>query len=179
MAKSRWHVLTGGFSSGKSAMAEHLRKLGFLAVPDQARAIIDEGLREGHPATETRKDERAFQREVFFRKRGTEKALDRGQLLFLDAALPCAIAYHILHDMDPRDVINACEPGLYEKVFFLEQLPYERDYARTEDSSVIEPLNRLVREAYSGLGYKLIDIPAAASPEERVKLILPHVCLLE
>ncbi|MDO8574609.1 MAG: ATP-binding protein [bacterium] len=173
-AKSRWYVITGGFSAGKSTVIDCLSKMGYETVPDAARVIIDEGNAQGKTTQEIRQNEQEFQRQVLARKLEAEGGLPKDQLTFLDRAVPCSIAYHALLGLDPQEIVRICERNLYAKIFMLAQLPYERDYARTETEEFMRNLNEPMRQAYVDLGYEVIDIPVV-SPEERVKLILNHL----
>ncbi|TSC82116.1 MAG: hypothetical protein G01um101420_646 [Parcubacteria group bacterium Gr01-1014_20] len=173
-AKSRWYVITGGFSSGKTTVCNLLEEMNYGVVPNAARVLIDEGLEKGIPVEETRKSEGEFQREVLARKLRDERRLLRNQITFLDNAVPCSIPYFALNEVDPQEALRFCERGLYAGVFLMDQLPYEHDYARTETEEFMLKLNGELRMAYTNLGYEVIKIPVV-SPEERVRLILAHV----
>ena len=56
----------------------------------------------------------------------------------------------------------------------LEQLPFEDDYARVEDSKTIQKLNKLLKESYENLGYEVTTIPAL-SVGDRVRKILSEI----
>jgi predicted ATPase len=56
----------------------------------------------------------------------------------------------------------------------LERLPFEKDYARTEDNETLNRIQVLLRRAYSDLGYEIIDVPAT-SLKERLELVLSSI----
>lgn len=173
-SKSNWYVITGGFSSGKSTTLKVLERLGYRIGLDYARDLIDDAIAKGIPATELRKDERAFQRNVLARKMAAEAEIPKDQLLFMHNAVPCSVAYFELNDLDPGEAMKVCERDLYRKVFLMAQLPYKRDYARVESEEFMRRLNEPLRNAYISLGYEVIEIPIA-SPEDRASLILKNL----
>ena len=56
----------------------------------------------------------------------------------------------------------------------MEQLPFDQDYARTEDAQTIEKLNQLLKQTYEQLGYEVMLVPAM-SVEERVRFIQDYM----
>lgn len=170
--KSRWYVITGGFSSGKTTAVGCLAEMGFETVPDASRVLIDEALSKNISAEELRRDEQAYQRVVLTKKMEVERRLPRNKLLFLDRGVPCSIAYYFLLGMNPQEVAKVCERGLYAGVFLMEQLPYKKDYARTETEEFMRSLTKPLEQAYTNLGYNVIVVPAMATAEDRAQFIL-------
>jgi len=173
-SKTHWYVLTGCPCSGISTTLHALRDAGVPIVPEAARAIIDEKLARGMTISEVRRDDQAFQQEVLERKIATESTLVRHEIRVLDRGLPDSIAYHELAGLDPSEVMRICEPNLYRKVFFLEPLPWVRDYARTEDERTLKWLAEKLRAVYTNMGYPIVPVPAA-SVQTRVRLIRSHI----
>jgi len=62
----------------------------------------------------------------------------------------------------------------YTKIFFLEQLSFKKDYARTEDEKTARELNKKLKKSYTDLGYDVIKIPALPI-EQRVQKILDEL----
>ena len=101
-----------------------------------------------------------------------EGAIDRQALVFLDRALPDALAYYRFLGLRPdADYLSMLRPGVYRAVFVLDLLPLAKDYARTEDSAAQTEIHRLLTEVYTELGYRPIAVPALP-PQERVDFIL-------
>jgi predicted ATPase len=172
--KSRWYVITGGPSSGKSTVLSHFEKMGYRVIPEAARLLIDEEISKGKGIEEIRRDEAGFQQKVLKIKIGIEKSLPRDQIIFFDRAIPDSIAYYILCSLDPKEVIDVCENNQYRKVFFMEQLPFSKDYARIERIQDIKRLNQLLKQSYGQLGYEIISVPVM-SVKDRVKVIKAHL----
>ena len=172
---SRWYVITGSASCGKTTLINALAKMGYLTVTEAARTVIDEGIKNGKTVEEIRKDEIEFQRKVLELKIKIEKDLPKDKIVFFDRGIPDTIAYLQVYDIDTRDVIKFCkEKKTYRKIFMLERLPLEKDYARVEDDKTLNKIQALLRKAYSDLGYVIINVPVM-SLEDRIKLILSNI----
>lgn len=167
-------MVTGGPSSGKTTILKKLRKLGYITYPEAARTLIDKEKEKDKKIKEIRKDEAEFQKKVLKAKIKIEKSAPRDKIVFFDRAIPDSIAYYQVCGLDPKEVFKSCKRKIYQKIFFLERLPIKKDYARTENSKTVKELNRLLKEGYKSLGYKIIDIPVALV-EERVQKILKEI----
>ena len=173
-SKFNWYVITGGPSSGKTTLIKELSKLGYITCPEMARILIDEGIKNGKSVEEIRSNESEFQRKVLRMKLAREEKMPKDEIVFFDRAIPDSIAYHQICGLDEKEVIKLCLGKRYKKVFFLEQLPFDKDYARTEDRKTIKKINHLLKESYKNLGYKIIKVPVV-SVKERIKIILSEV----
>lgn len=173
-SKSKWYVITGGPSSGKTTVLKELAKLGYIIYPEAARVFIDQEMAKGKSLKEIRGNETKFQRKILKIKIDVEKTAPKDKIVFFDRAIPDSIAYYQICGLDPKEVLKFCQGKTYRKIFFFRQLLFENDYARVEDSETIEKLNRLLKKSYKNLGYEVIEIPAK-SVEERVKKILTQI----
>lgn len=169
-----WYVITGGPSSGKTTVINELARLGYFVAPDMARDYISQEIANGRSLKEIRGNEAEFQRKVVKMKIEREKKIPKNKIMFLDNAVPCSVAYYQICGLNPQEVIPLCRKNQYQKIFFLEQLPMEKDYARIENAKTIKKLNKLLKEEYENLGYKVINIPAT-STKERIQKILAEV----
>jgi predicted ATPase len=174
MNKSKWYVITGVPSSGKTTVLENLAKAGYRTVPEAARLLIDAGLAQGKTVAEIRSNEGDFQRRVVELKLKTEAELPLEEVVFLDRAMPDSIAYYQLCGLDPQEARAVCQRGLYLKVFLMEPIAFEGDYARTESPDAIARLNGLLRDAYEQLGYEVVLVPLV-SVEDRTQFILERM----
>jgi len=171
---TNWYVITGGPSSGKTKTIEYLSFLGYPIIPEAARVLIDVEKSKGKTTKEIRSDEFEFQRKALQMKIEVEDRIPPEQITFFDRGIPDSIAYYQICGEDPTPVIKASQKRKYIKVFLLEQLQLEKDYARTEDDETVKKLNRLLRESYLNLGYEIVDIPVM-SIEKRVQKILSEI----
>jgi predicted ATPase len=169
-----WYVITGGPSSGKTSIIKELAKLGYLTYPEAARVLIDRELAKGKSLKEIRGDEAKFQKRVLKMKVGIEKSAPKDEIVFFDRAIPDSIAYYQICGLDLKEVFRFCKKKRYKKVFFLEPLPFEKDYARIENGNTVKKLNKLLKESYKKLGYEVISIPAM-SIKKRLNKILKEI----
>jgi len=172
--KSNWYVITGSPSSGKTITLKELAKLGYTVYPEAARVFIDQEMAKGKSLKDIRGDEAEFQKKVLKIKIDTEKTVPREKVVFFDRAIPDSIAYYQIAGSNPEEVFKFCQEKNYRKIFFFEELPFEKDYARVEDAKTIKKLNKLLKESYENLGYEVIVVPAV-SVKERVKTILAEI----
>jgi predicted ATPase len=172
--KSKWYVITGSASTGKTTLVNSLLKLGYLTVPEAARVLIDEEIKNGKTIGEIRKNEAEFQKKVLDIKINVEKKLPKDRIVFFDRGIPDSVAYYQICGLDIAELLKLCKKKTYRKIFMLEQLPVEKDYARVEDVETINKIQILLRKAYSDLGYEIIDIPTT-SLEKRLEMILSNI----
>jgi len=173
-AKLNWYVITGSPSSGKTMVLNELAKLGYTVYPEAARIFIDREIAKGKSLMDIRGDEAEFQRKVLKMKIDTEKIVPREKVVFFDRAIPDSIAYYQIAGLSPEEVFKFCQEKKYRKIFFFEELPFEKDYARVEDEKTIKKLNKLLKESYENLGYEVMVVPPV-SVKERVTMILADI----
>jgi predicted ATPase len=174
--KDSWYVLTGGPSTGKTSVLNRLQQAGYHIVPEAARTMIDEALASNQTAGGVRKNERQFQIDVFRRKRAIEAELDTNETIFFDRGLHDTLAYLAYHKFAlPSWISQACQKTSYGKVFIFTPLPkHTRDYARIEPESFTPALNKLLSDAYSKAGIKVIEVPVM-SIDQRAEFILSQL----
>lgn len=175
MKETNWYVITGGPSSGKTTTVNLLKERGYKTTIEHARHFIDTKRVEGKTVEEIRANQIAFQRGVLDMQIQQEAQLDPNETVFLDRALPDALAYYrfLKLPIDP-ELISAISKASYRKVFLLDPLPLEKDYARTEDENAQKQIHELLREAYQELSLPIVHVPVF-SPEERVDFILKNL----
>jgi predicted ATPase len=174
MKNMNWYVLTGGPSSGKTETIKALSRLGYITFPETARVYIDQEIKKGKSIEEIRKDEAEFQNKVLELKIELEEEAPRDKIVFFDRGIPDTIAYCEAHGFASQKALNVSRTKKYKKIFFLEQLSFEKDYARIENDAIIKKLNKLLKKCYKDLGYEVVEIPVM-SIQERVKKILSEV----
>ncbi|MCW1296700.1 MAG: ATP-binding protein [Candidatus Parvarchaeota archaeon] len=172
--ETNWYVVTGGPSCGKTKVIEYLSFLGYRTVPEAARVFFDVEMSKGRKLEEIRANEDELQRRILQMKIEVENRIPCEQLTFFDRGIPDSIAYFKMSNMDTKPVIEASQKRRYKGVFFLEQLVFEKDYARTENEEVARKLGDLIYDAYNDLGYKVIRIPVKPI-DERARLILDNL----
>jgi predicted ATPase len=172
--QTNWFVITGGPSSGKTTAVEYLTLQGFAMVPESARLLINMEKSQGKTIEEIRADEAEFQKRVFKMKVEAEKKIKPERVTFFDRGIPDSIAYYQLCNLDPAPVIKASRKRRYKKIFFLEQLPFSKDYARTENNELAQKLSEMIYKAYEMVGYNLILVPGKIF-KKRIEFILSKI----
>ena len=172
---TEWYVITGGPSSGKTTTVELLKQRGYKTTIEHARHYIDTQRVTGKTTEEIRANQLVFQRGILDMQIEQEKQLAPDEVVFLDRALPDALAYyHFLNLPEDKKIQDAAREASYKKVFILDPLPLQRDYARTEDSADQKRIHELLTEVYQSLSFPVILVPVLP-PEERVDFILKNL----
>jgi predicted ATPase len=173
--QTNWCVITGGPSSGKTTTVNMLRDRGQTTTIEHARHYIDTQRVTGRTVAEIRENQLAFQQAIIDMQVEEEGALDPREVVFLDRALPDALAYYRFLNLEPDPrYVALLQPGRYRRVFVLDLLPLAADYARTEDRPAQIEIHRLLTEVYSELDYQPIAVPPLP-PEARVDYILAEL----
>lgn len=172
---TEWYVITGGPSSGKTTTANLLTKRGFKTTIEHARHYIDTERITGKTTEEIRANQLAFQQGILDMQIKQEQALSRKETVFLDRALPDALAYYrFLNLPEDRALEKALSEASYKKVFILDPLPLQNDYARIEDESAQKRIHELLINVYESLPFPVVRVPVLPT-EERVDFILRNV----
>ena len=81
---TRWCVITGAPSSGKTAVIVQLERRGCRIVHEVARAYIEEELEKGRTLQSIKADPLDFERRILLRKMDIESHLPAAERLYLD-----------------------------------------------------------------------------------------------
>jgi predicted ATPase len=104
-----------------------------------------------------------------------EATLDVNEQVFLDRALPDAMAYYQFLGLEYDDrLIEQCNKYCYNKVFILARLPLTNDYARLEDEAEQIRIHNLIIKVYQSFPCPIVHVPVLPA-EERVDFILKHI----
>ena len=104
-----------------------------------------------------------------------EALLAPGDIIFLDRALPDALAYyHFLNLPVEQSLMAAINLYRYKKVFILDILPMVQDYARREDDNAQRKIHELLINVYTSLNFPVIHVPILP-PDQRVDFILNNL----
>jgi len=172
--ETNWYVITGGPSSGKTKIIEYLAFLGYSVIPEAARILIDVEKSKGKSVEEIRSNEAEFQKKVLEMKIKIENRISPEQITFFDRGIPDSIAYDQICGLDTKQAISASQKRKYERVFLLEQVPFENDYGRIEGEKIANDLSELLYESYSDLGYDVIKVPVMPI-DKRTEFILRKI----
>lgn len=172
---TNWYVITGGPSSGKTTTIDLLRQRGYTTTIEHARHYIDTQKVTGKTVAEIRKNQQEFQSGILDMQIEQEASLSKDELVFLDRAVPDALAYYrFLNIPLDKKLEDALKEASYKKIFILDFLPLVNDYARNEDGPAQQKIHALITEVYQSLPFPVIHVPVIP-PEERVNFILKNL----
>jgi predicted ATPase len=172
---TNWYVITGGPSSGKSTVIRNLKDLGYKTTAELARHYIDLQRMNGRSIDEIRANQRQFQHKILNLQVELERRLDPEEQVFLDRALPDEIAYYKYFGLEPDEKLVEClKTASYRKIFIMDLLPLDSDYARTEDKQAQEDLHNLIIETYKQRHEPIVFVPVLPI-KERVQFVLDHI----
>lgn len=172
---TNWYVVTGGPGSGKTTTIDLIGARGYKTTIEHARHYIDTQRQNGRTVEEIRKNQEEFQMRVLEMQLEQETSLDPKEVVFLDRALPDALAYYYFLGLPVNaKLFEALKLYRYKKVFILDCLPFVQDYARREDEKAQKKIHELLIKVYSDLNFPIIHVPVLP-PEERVDYILNNL----
>lgn len=173
--KTNWYVITGGPGSGKTTLVNHLNMKGYHTTIEHARHFIDTQMISCKTVDEIRENQKEFQEGVLDMQILQEASLSPDELVFLDRALPDALAYYRFLNLPvDKKLENALNKASYKKVFILDPLPLVNDYARREDEAAQKKISGLITEVYESLPFPVLHVPVLA-PQERMDFILKNL----
>lgn len=172
---TNWYVITGAPGSGKTTTIHLLRDKGFATTIEHARHYIDTQRISGRTVEEIRKNQIEFQRGILDMQIVQEAYLSPADIVFLDRALPDALAYYRFLNLPIDEKLDkALKKVSYRKIFILDFLPLVNDYARIEDCEAQKKIHSLITEVYKSLPFPVIHVPVLP-PEERADFILKNL----
>jgi len=172
--QTKWQVITGASSSGKTTLIDLFAGQGFQTVPEPGREYIERELSKGRTIGEIRQDRAAMTRQIYNLWLEKMSRLPVAQFSFLDRGLPDSLAFYRFAGMDPNGILPDCFRYRYAAVFMLDRLPYQQDGIRGGDDASAAYFESWMARDYASLGYNLIWVPVLP-PEERLTFILDRV----
>lgn len=173
--ENNWYVITGGPSSGKTTAINLLKERGYFTIEENARHFLDTQRLKGRTVEEVMRNQREFQLEILELQIAQEKLIAPDDQVFLDRAIPDALAYYWFLNLDVDEKLaEAIRSVSYKKVFIMDPLSLVNDYARLENLEDQIKLHKLIIEVYESLPFPIVYVPVL-SVEERVDFILNNL----
>jgi predicted ATPase len=172
--QTKWHVITGAPSSGKTTLIHLLAEKGFQTIPECARQYMEEEIARGRTIEEIHENAVALQRRVVALQLSVEGGLKADDVVFIDGGVPSSLAWYRLFGLNPNEILRQCFHRRYASVFILDRLPLELDGLRFEGGAHTSFLDEWLTRDYRALGYEVVRVPVLA-PEERLAFVLEAV----
>lgn len=163
MNQSNFYIFTGGPGSGKTTLLEELQKRAYSVVPEVARGIIKEQIRNNGSALPW-SDSRTYAELMFIRSLDDYVKLSTANsLLLFDRGIPDTLAYMELIRMTPwPELADAGRTYRYNKTVFIfppwEDI-YHVDQERKQSFETAVDTYRQISDTYKRLHYELVEIP--------------------
>lgn len=178
-------AITGGPSTGKTALIEQLQKKGYPCFHEIIREMTLEAKRELHnkavgsnPLTFV-KDPFAFNKKILDGR--TQQFLEADTfsepVVFFDRGIPDVLAYMDFFKQDyPQSFENSCHIYQYHQVFILPpwEAIFKSDNERMESFQEGIAIHQHLSNTYKKFGYHLLSIPEG-SIEERIQFIITRL----
>src|SRR6185369_2304368 len=143
-----------------------LRDQGYITTIEHARHFLDTQRLKGRTIEEVRENQSEFQHGVLQMQIDQEKEIAPNVQVFLDRAIPDALAYYRYLKLPVDDLLrNALENVSYKKIFIMDPLPLVNDYARTENVEAQQKLHHLITEVYEALPFPVMHVPVLPAGE--------------
>lgn len=171
-------ILTGAMGSGKSTIIEALKAKLCQVVAEPARQILAEQ-RRFHGKGVPEKDAALFTELMLSRSIYQYGEFKNKKLpVLFDRGIPDLIAYARLFEIDQTTVTQAANLYRYNTLVFVtedwEDI-YTTDSERKMPYEMAQAFGIQVRQIYSELGYKLIEVPKCRPAATRAEFILKHI----
>lgn len=173
--KNNFHIITGGPGVGKTTLINELRQQQMNCIPEVAREIIKDQLKNNGQALPWKNAKEYAQLMLSNSVRDYVNLLDANDLYFFDRGIPDTYAYECLMNFDDDDenlklIVNKYR---YNKIVFI--LPpweeiYKMDNERKQDFQLAKETYNVIKDTYECLNYDLIEVPCLA-PTERADFI--------
>ncbi len=168
--ETRWVVITGPPSSGKTTLLDLLAADGESTSGDSTRDLIAEVVASGRDAEEFRFAD-DFQPRVLEAMLTAERRLNPVDRVFLEYGLPCNIAFHRTESLPLTPGLGeAARAHRYAAVFILDPVGWENDAERVEDEQYQRAVHQHMFDVYRERGYEPIAVPKLA-PTERLAFV--------
>lgn len=175
LKQTNWYVITGAPCSGKTTLINLLHDHGYKTTIEHARHYLDTKKADGKSIEEIRSHQKEFQLGILDMQIQQEAELIPEDLVFLDRAIPDALAYYRFLNLEVDEkLLAALSKTSYKRIFLLDYLPFVQDYARKEDEAAQKKIHQLLTEVYEFLTFPIIHVPVI-TPDERLDFILKNL----
>ncbi|UIR56964.1 AAA family ATPase [Sphingobacterium sp. SRCM116780] len=176
--KNNFYIITGGPGVGKTTLIHELERKKMNCVPEVARVIIKDQIKNNGKALPWQDPEEYSKLMLSYSIQDFIKLSNTDELYFFDRGIPDTYGYaRLMNFNDDENLTHAVNKYRYNKMVFI--LPpweeiYEQDNERQQDFQVAKETYQVMKDSYVRLGYSLIEVPHLP-PAERVDFILSMI----
>jgi predicted ATPase len=171
-------VLTGGPGSGKTALVEALRARGYSCSVEAGRGVIQHQVAIQGPALPWLDPFLFAEMMLSWEMRSYDLAKQAPGPIFFDRGVPDVQGYlQLLNLPVPSHIRKASQIFRYNPTVFITppwKEIFQQDRERKQDFDEAVRTYETMRETYTALDYRLIEVPRT-SVEERLAFLLNHV----
>ncbi len=169
-------VLTGGPSSGKTSLLNHIQHPDIHCFEEVSRGVISKALAKG--TTQPFLDNPLGFSEALFERRLHDYFEDKKNKMHVyDRGIHDVVAYlNAIGDEVPCGMLNDCSTYCYDAVFVFPpwEAIFTQDAERMEVFEEAIHFHKALLETYTHFGMQCIEVPKS-SIEERFHFILDHL----
>ena len=161
--KNNFHIITGGPGVGKTTLINELQQKQMNCIPEVAREIIKDQLRNNGQALPWENAKEYSKLMLLHSVQDYVKLLGTNDLYFFDRGIPDTYAYERLMNFDyEENLTHVVNEYRYNKIVFI--LPpweeiYEMDTERKQDFQLAKETYNVIKDTYECLDYELIEVP--------------------
>ena len=161
--KSHKIVLIGGPGTGKSSVINELLKRGYSCKQEISREVTLQAKKEGIEQLFL-KDPLLFSRLLLEGriKQFSEAEKSDENIIFFDRGIPDVSAYlDFVKEPYSKEFLDKNKEYAYDTIFYFKpwEVIYTKDNERYESFEEATKIDRFLINTYSGLGYKIIEVP--------------------
>lgn len=180
--KTKRIVITGGPATGKTAIVDKLKVLGYSCYEEVIRKLTAEAQESGDIVEQHSNPIALVTDALEFNQKLINLRLDdykeaNEKLNFYDRGMPDVLAYMSYFDQEiPSHFEEVCKNHIYDTVFILP--PWKKifgtDSERFENFKQAKAIFSSLKKTYELFGYQCIEVPKA-SIEKRTRFILTSI----
>jgi predicted ATPase len=176
--KNNFHIITGGPGAGKTTLINQLLQKQMNCIPEVAREIIKEQLKNAGQALPWKNAKEYSILMLSHSVRDYIKLIASNDFYFFDRGIPDTYAYERLMNFDYDENLNLIvNKYRYNKLVFIltpwEEI-YEMDSERKQNFEEATETYHMIKDTYESLNYDLVEVPCLP-PAERADFILKKI----
>ena len=148
---TKWVVITGAPSSGKTSLIRALEKEGFPVVEDIARRVHEANLGSSCPSSE-----QALQLEIFEQYKQQVASVKQNQLVLFDYGVPDHVVFQQMANFVIPEAEKYSKEIRYNAVFICRPLAFQKDGIRDKNEADQAKIQNRIESIYRHLGYEPI-----------------------